>query len=52
MVETKPRTSLIYIIPHADMMASRIEFEKWKYKKEVKPKNDKSKLFDELFGEK
>ena len=28
MVETKPRTSLIYIIHHADMMASRIEFEK------------------------
>ena len=28
MVETKPRTSLIYIIHHADMMAARIEFEK------------------------
>jgi hypothetical protein len=28
MVETKPRTSLIYIVHHADMMAARIEFEK------------------------
>ena len=28
MVETKPRTSLIYIIHHADMMAARVEFEK------------------------
>lgn len=26
--ESKPRTSLIYIVHHADMMASRIEFEK------------------------
>jgi hypothetical protein len=37
--ETKPRTSLIYIIHQADLMAARIEFEKeWnpKLKGEVK----------------
>ena len=28
MPETKPRTSLIYIIHQADLMAARIEFEK------------------------
>ena len=50
--ERSLRTNLPIIMHHADHMASRIEFEKWKYKKEVKPKNDKSKLFDELFGEK
>jgi hypothetical protein len=26
--ETKPRTSMVYILHHADMMASRIEFER------------------------
>lgn len=31
--ETKPRTALVYILHHADMMASRIEFEKeWLHK--------------------
>ena len=38
--EQKPRTSLVYILHHADMMASRIEFEKeWLPKfQEEKPK--------------
>ena len=50
--ERSLRTNLPIIMHHADHMASRIEFENWKYKKKVKPKNDKSKLFDELFGDK
>ena len=47
MPELKPRTSLIYIVHQADLMAARIEFEKeWlpKFgKKEVKKKNFKVK---------
>ena len=50
--ERSLRTNLPIIMHHADHMASRIEYENWKYKKKVKPKNDKSKLFDELFGDK
>ena len=45
--ETKPRTSLIYIIHQADLMAARIEFEKeWnpKLKGEVKKKTDNFKV--------
>tara|TARA_R110000796_G_scaffold135232_2_gene251339 strand:+ start:1845 stop:2609 length:765 start_codon:yes stop_codon:yes gene_type:complete len=48
MPELKPRTSLIFIIHQADLMASRIEFEKeWlpKFGKEVK-KKDQFKLTD------
>ena len=43
MPELKPRTSLIFIIHQADLMASRIEFEKeWlpKFGKDDKPKNN------------
>jgi hypothetical protein len=63
--ETKPRTSLVYIIHQADLMAARIEFEKeWlpKFKSNLpKPENnftlDKKESksikssYDELFGE-
>jgi len=45
--ETKPRTSLIYIIHQADLMAARIEFEReWnpKLKGEVKKKVDNFKV--------
>ena len=41
--ETKPRTSLIYIVHQADLMAARIEFEReWnpKLKGEVKKTNN------------
>ena len=44
MPELKPRTSLIYIIHQADLMAARIEFEKeWmpKLYKTQKPKSEK-----------
>ena len=50
--ERSLRTNLPIIMHHADHMASRIEFENWKHKDKSKPKNDKSKLFDELFGDK
>jgi len=43
MPELKPRTSLVFIIHQADLMASRIEFEKeWlpKFGKDDKPKNN------------
>tara|TARA_R110000744_G_scaffold71722_6_gene144593 strand:+ start:9864 stop:10586 length:723 start_codon:yes stop_codon:yes gene_type:complete len=46
------KANLPIVMHHADHMASRIEFENWKYRKESSPKNDKSKLFDELFGAK
>lgn len=36
--ETKPRTSLIHILHHADLMASRIEFEKEWFPKFYNPK--------------
>ncbi len=39
--ETKPRTSLVYILHHADMMASRIEFEQEWFPKFGKPKEVK-----------
>ena len=45
--ETKPRTSLIYIVHQADLMAARIEFEReWnpKLKGEVKKKTDNFKV--------
>jgi hypothetical protein len=45
--ETKPRTSLIYIIHQADLMAARIEFEReWnpKFKGEAKKKVDNFKV--------
>jgi hypothetical protein len=45
--ETKPRTSLIYIVHQADLMAARIEFEQeWnpKLKGEVKKKTDNFKV--------
>ena len=41
MPELKPRTSLVYIIHQADILASRIEFEKeWlgEFKKDLEPK--------------
>jgi len=41
MPELKPRTSLVYIIHQADLLASRIEFEKeWmgEFKKDLEPK--------------
>ena len=47
MPETKPRTSLPYIVHQADLMAARIEFEKeWnpKLKGEVKKKTDNFKV--------
>ena len=43
MPETKPRTSLVYIVHQADMMAARIEFEKEylpKFKEETTNKDN------------
>ena len=47
MPELKPRTSLVYILHQADLMASRIEFEKeWfpTFKKKVDPPKKNFKL--------
>lgn len=48
MPETKPRTSLVHILHHADMLAARVEFEREWFPKfqnplEVKPKKSYSK---------
>ena len=47
MPELKPRTSLVYIIHQADILASRIEFEKeWlgEFQKDLEPKKKDFKL--------
>ena len=55
MPELKPRTSLIFIIHQADLMAARIEFEKvWLPKfnntSEVKPKEKKVGIKNKTLG--
>tara|TARA_R110002020_G_scaffold138478_1_gene308620 strand:+ start:1445 stop:2203 length:759 start_codon:yes stop_codon:yes gene_type:complete len=54
MPELKPRTSLIYIVHQADLMAARIEFEKeWlpKFgKKEVKKEKTKTNIKSKALG--
>ena len=47
MPELKPRTSLVYIIHQADILASRIEFEmeyKGEFQKDLEPKKKNFKL--------